>query len=75
MKVRNIHIHTTIYHIFWSMLSGNTFYLIIFEFVGDFHSYRKEFIEAADKRVSYGVEDKFMAQGVHPRFKIFHVFT
>lgn len=51
------------------------YYLVVLDFLGNFHGDREQFVKTTDEWISYRVEDKFMAQGVHPRLKILHMFT
>ena len=48
-------------------------YLEILDFFGHYHGDREKLVKATDKRGSYGLEDEFMAQWVHPLLKILHV--
>lgn len=37
------------------------YYLVVLDSLGNFHGDREQLVEATDKWISYGVEDKFMA--------------
>lgn len=60
-KKKNFPLQLSLINYVSHLKKTTTFYLVIFDSLGDFHADREQLIEATDKRISYRVENKFMA--------------